>query len=66
MTKPAITNSLLRQQAELRRTGLLAAPGERWTHPSGGFYLEALPYFAQRRQRSDRITRFFKSRLGLA
>lgn len=48
------------EQARLRTTGLLAEPHERWEHPRGGFHLQALPraFQAERRQRSDRITRF--------
>lgn len=47
-------------QSRLRREGLLAESHERWDHPGGGFYLDALPsmFGAKRRQRSDRPTKF--------
>jgi hypothetical protein len=45
------------QQSRLRAEGLLAAPHEPWHHPSGRFHLQPLPFFATRRQRSDRATK---------
>ena len=46
-------------QRRLRRDGLLADSHERWDHPSGRFYLDALPsmFNAKRRLRSDRPTK---------
>lgn len=70
MKKDRPGSDLLSKQAELRASGLLAGPGDRWHHPSGAFYLEALPGFANRRQRSDRPTKFqtekVKSKRGRA
>lgn len=49
--RPSLTPA---EQAELRKTGLVAGPDDRWVSPCGLVILESLLSFEQRRIRVSR------------